>query len=526
MRLSLITKTAFATSIVLLVCMIVFTSLNFDFMEHLMIEETVADSERLSETIINSTHHQMLENNLADVFLMMKEIGKQKGIQRIRLVNKEGKIIYSTDETEIGTLLDKKAEACSMCHEGETPKLDVPSMNRSRFFVDRSGTEVMGLAKAIYNSERCYTAPCHFHPASFRVLGVLDITTSLEAMRKTMETYRYKLGAVSVLIVATLWISITLFMMFVVNRPLRELLSHIGRMSRGDLDSPPPRFTSHELATLSDSFATLAQHLKGARKELEDWAHTLELRVEERSNELQKVQNQLIRTEKLASLGELVAGIAHEINNPLTGILMYASLLQEEPRLDPALRGDVDIIVSETERCAKIVRGLLEFSREKNPVLEPTSIPLVMNAALSILRSQSLFQDVTFIIDYEPDIPDIPVAANMIEQVFVNMLVNAGQAMPDGGTLSIRIQRHPSQEMILVEISDTGCGIPEEHLQKIFDPFFTTKENRGTGLGLSVSYRIIENHGGSIDVKSSPGKGTTFTILLPIEASTPAESMA
>jgi two-component system NtrC family sensor kinase len=517
LHFSLITKIAIATSIVLLVCMIVFTQLNFNNLKKMMIEEAVADSDRLSETIISSTHNQMLENNLFGVFQMIREIGKQKDVLHIRLISKTGRIIYSTDENEIGELVDKKAEACNMCHASETPQLDASSMNRSRFFTDTNGQEVLGLAKAIYNSEKCYTAACHFHPESFKVLGVLDVITSLQPMRELMDSYRYKLGAVTFLIIAALWVSITFFMMIFVNRPIKQLLHQIRLMSQGELDGILPTFSSYELAILSESFNKMTLNLRKARSELEDWAHTLELRVEERTNELKQVQTQLVRSEKLASLGELVAGIAHEINNPLTGILMYASLVQHDDRLNPVFKSDIAIIVRETERCARIVSGLLDFSREKSPKKKISSITAIMDATLSLVKSQSIFLNVKIRTDYSTKMPDISVDPNLIEQVFVNMVLNAGQAMPDGGNLDITICLQDSKENIVVSISDTGYGISEENLKKIFDPFFTTKENKGTGLGLSVSYGIIESHGGEIEVYSEQGKGTRFTILLPVK---------
>jgi two-component system NtrC family sensor kinase len=304
--------------------------------------------------------------------------------------------------------------------------------------------------------------------------------------------------------------------MILVNRTIKQLLYQIKMLSKGELDGKVPKFSSFELAVLSDSFNQMTHNLRKARGELEDWGHTLELRVEERTNELKKVQTQLVRSEKLASLGELVAGIAHEINNPLTGILMYASLVQHDERLNPVFKSDIAIIVRETERCARIVSGLLDFSREKSPKKKQSSIPAIMNATLALVKSQSIFLNVDIRIECSPDIPEIPVDPNLIEQVFVNMVLNAGQAMPNGGDLNICIGTTENNESISVDISDTGYGIPEENLKKIFDPFFTTKENKGTGLGLSVSYGIIESHGGKIEVQSEVGKGTKFTILLPV----------
>ena len=228
------------------------------------------------------------------------------------------------------------------------------------------------------------------------------------------------------------------------------------------------------------------------------------------------MQAQLIRSEKLASQGELVAGIAHEINNPLTGILVYSSLLASDPKLDPDLMPDMETIVRETERCASIVKGLLDFSRETPPQKTPILLEQVMEEALNLVVHQSLFHDITVVKQYTPGLPEMMADHNQIEQVFINLLLNAGQAMTGDGTITITTGLVPGGASVFAAIRDTGCGISEEHLGKIFDPFFTTKDQKGTGLGLSVSFGIIANHGGRIGVESTVGQGTTFTIILPL----------
>jgi two-component system NtrC family sensor kinase len=228
------------------------------------------------------------------------------------------------------------------------------------------------------------------------------------------------------------------------------------------------------------------------------------------------MQAQLVRSEKLASLGELVAGIAHEINNPLTGILVFSSLILNDSRLDPALKSDLETIIQETERCAKIVKGLLDFARESVPQKTWTSLSDILDASLALVKNQAMFQNVTLIRDYSSDLPAILADPHQLEQVIINILLNAGHAMAAGGTLSIVTTSLTHKNCVVAQIADTGCGIPEENLSKIFDPFFTTKETSGTGLGLAVSYGIINSHGGTIEVESLVGIGTTFTIKLPI----------
>jgi two-component system NtrC family sensor kinase len=199
----------------------------------------------------------------------------------------------------------------------------------------------------------------------------------------------------------------------------------------------------------------------------------------------------------------------------LTGILMYTDLAIRNPRLDSSITGDLNVILKESQRCAKIVRGLLDFSRESIPQKKPASLNSVMDATLDLIGHQSLFQNIEIVREYQEDLPLIPFDENQMEQVFINILLNAGQSMEAGGRILIRTGADNGSHAYLT-ITDTGAGIAEEDIEKIFDPFFTTKGDRGTGLGLSISFGIIERHGGRIEVKSRKEDGTTFTITLPV----------
>ena len=219
------------------------------------------------------------------------------------------------------------------------------------------------------------------------------------------------------------------------------------------------------------------------------------------------MEEQLRRSEKLASLGTLAAGVAHEINNPLTGILLYASILNSDKRLDPALLPDLERVISETQRCAGIVKNLLEFSRESLPEKEPTALDAILDDVVTFFHKQPDFSNIIIRKNYGSDLPQISVDPNQIRQVFMNLVINAGHAMPQGGDLEISTYQSADGKYVCAGIKDTGDGIPEENLARIFDPFFTTK-SEGTGLGLSISYGIIENNGGKIEVKSRLGEGT------------------
>jgi len=516
LQLRLISKLTLSTSVLLLLAMTLFAWSTIRAQRTMLLEETVLNTDRLSETIIKTTHYQMLENDRQRVYQTISEAGTQKEIERIRLITKDGRTIFSTDRAEIGTYLDKTAEACTMCHGGGKPLLNASTMNRSRIFHTRQGKEVLGLAKAIYNEEKCSTAACHFHPKESKILGVLDVIVSLDGMNAQLSTYRTEITALTMLVLGLTSLSLTLLTNKLINQPVKKLLRQTERIAEGQLEGTVGIESADEIGDLAASFNTMTGRLKEAREELEEWGKHLEEKVEQRTSELNRMQTQLIRSEKLASLGELVAGIAHEINNPLTGILVYSSLVKNDAKLDPDLRSDMDTVVRETERCAEIVRGLLEFSRESIPRKNWASLNDIMDAAVALMKHQSLFQNIIIAKNYDPRLPKVLVDANQIEQVFVNMLLNAGQAMPDGGSLTISTDTSEAGGHIRVNIADSGCGIPAENLGKIFDPFFTTKESKGTGLGLSVSYGIIENHGGVIEVESGTGCGTTFTIKLPL----------
>ncbi|MCM0080075.1 ATP-binding protein [Geomonas sp. Red32] len=516
MRLNLITKLALATSTVLLGTMVLFAYLNLRGLHDLLLGEAINDADKISESILRTTHDQMLRDDRPLFYKTIEDIGAQREVERIRLINKTGRVIFSTKEAEIGTVLGKSSEMCSVCHGGSTLLISASSKNRSRRFFDATGREYLGITNAIYNEESCFTASCHFHPESFRVLGVLDVVVSLDQMHALLDAYRDRNIAVTVLLISLTALSLTLCTQHLVNRPVRELLEHTKRLSRGELDGQVHPFANDELGELADSFNAMTLNLRKAREELEGWGKTLEQMVLERTQEVTQIQAQLIRSEKLASLGELVAGIAHEINNPLTGILMFSSLIQSNPKLDETMKNDIATVMRETKRCADIVKGLLEFARVSTPQKGLYSVNEVSEAALTLIEYQILFHDIKVIRNYG-EVPPVLLDPNQFEQVLVNMFLNAGQAMMGEGVLEITTWADPQQGWAVVKVTDNGCGIPPAILSKIFDPFFSTKENKGTGLGLSVSYGIIEKHGGGIDVRSEVGTGTTFTIRLPLD---------
>jgi two-component system, NtrC family, sensor kinase len=290
----------------------------------------------------------------------------------------------------------------------------------------------------------------------------------------------------------------------------------------------------HEIAVTSDdeighlaaSFNHMTRSLGQAREEIRRLMEGLERQVEERTAALQAAQNQLIQSEKMASLGKLSASIAHEVNNPLAGILTSTKLLlrtlHEGPideRAHASFTRSLHLVERETERCTAIVRNLLDFSRQREPTLKTVDVNACLEEALSLLRNQAAIQGIVIESHLAP-VPAIQADFGQLRQAVMNVLLNACEAMPRGGTLTVSTRRATDGSMLEVEVRDTGVGIAPEHLSRIFDPFFTTKE-KGTGLGLSVVYGVIERHGGKLAIQSELGKGTTMLIRLPIAPGEP-----
>jgi two-component system NtrC family sensor kinase len=331
-----------------------------------------------------------------------------------------------------------------------------------------------------------------------------------EVLQKTLMTF-LSLDFLGILFI----VLVSIFLARRFSRPLRRLEEVSGQIAEGDYKQDFIAKGPKEIERLGRSLNKMARQLDAEKRELEDWANTLEKKVSERADEMKKINSQLFRSEKLASLGKLAAGVAHEINNPLTGILTNSSLLLEDLAEDDPRREDVDVMVKETIRCREIVKRLLDFARQTKPQKRLANLNDLIENIILLVRNQASFRNITIEKELEPGIPELLVDPDQIQQVFVNIILNAAEAMTKGGSLTIRSRGTPDGESLIVSIADTGPGIKEEVRERIFDPFYTTKEH-GTGLGLSISYGIVEQHGGTITVESSPGRGSTFNIQLPI----------
>lgn len=460
---------------------------------------SIAQMERHSigyiETISSSTRHAMMENRQDDLHQIVDDLGRQPAITRVRIFNKLGRIMYSSDDEEEGTVIDMQAEACFGCHGEGEPKVRLGPEDWSRFFDDETGLPQLGIIHPVSNEPACAEADCHAHPADQTVLGVLDLTLPLQELREQMAGSMRKAMLLTALTVFATWTIVMLFFHARVGKPVGALLAATEGVASGDLSTRIEVRRQDELGMLQRSFNEMTARLA-------------------------ETQTQLYQSNKLASVGRLAAGIAHEINNPLTGVLTFSSLLLRRAQDDPETRADLETIVNETKRCREIVKGLLDFSRQVPPRKTEVDINDVVNRAIDIVDHQFSVSNIKITRVLSDSLPRVRVDPNQIEQVLLNLLVNAADAVPRGkGEIFIGtdLKRNDDGQRLQIKVADNGAGIAPADREKLFDPFFSTKEG-GTGLGLAIAWGIVNEHGGEIAVSSQPGKGATFTVEIPLEA--------
>ena len=488
------------------------------------LRQAIEQAAQLSEVITRSTRSAMLQNQQTYVAEIVRNVGSLQDIDRVRILSKAGMVIHSSDENEIGTLVDQEVESCLACHLDEESMAASPMIGRPRFFTNKNGEYMLGSTAVIRNEPTCSSADCHAHPPEQSVLGVLDIVYPLTELNETIKINTIQIVGLVLGFVILAAILVSALVQRIVYRPLGDLKEGSERLAEGDLEHPIPVRSDDELGQLAASFNSMTKRLRKSRAELQDWGQTLEQKVEEATHELQIAQAEAARSEKLASVGLLAAGIAHELNNPLTGVLTFSHLVRKQLPDDSPEAEDMDLVIQETKRCAAIIRRLLDFAREKTPEKKYSDINGLIKETTHLISQSAQVADIDIILDLDEALPAVWADEDLVKQVIMNMLVNAQHAIDDGGSLSVRtrVQREDDKnDMVEISITDTGCGISEENLQRIFDPFFTTKGvGKGTGLGLSVSHGTIVAHGGTIEVSSEVGVGTVFRIYLPIGGST------
>ena len=508
-----------------IITVIIFSIFSYIFISHQnkqLIAEVFRGASIFSDTVTRSTRYDMMLDNREGVHRMIDTIGKQEGIDVVRIFNKEGKIMYSTNKKEMNSYVDKNAEACYICHAVEEPLERLSTSERSRIFQSRNH-RILAMITPIYNEPDCYNAPCHAHSKEQSVLGVLDIGMSLAEVDNDMR--RNQLMFIFFTLIAIICVSsiLALFIHILITKPVKQLVNATKKVATGNLDAELSVKSRDEIAYLALSFNRMLQDLKAANEEIQSWNIELEKKVEERTKKLRAAREQLIQSEKMASMGVLASSVAHEINNPLQGILTYIKLMLKvitgeeinEKRLGD-FKNYLHMMGDEIERCGDMVKNLLVFSRQSKLDVQKSDINTIIRNSLILLDNKIRLQNIVVELDLQESIEKIVCDIKQIQQTLIAIIINAIEAMPEGGKITIKTSSIDDKN-VETTIEDTGGGIPKENLKNIFDPFFTTKEAaKSTGLGLFVAYGIIQDHKGTIRVESEVGKGTKFRITLPV----------
>jgi two-component system NtrC family sensor kinase len=377
----------------------------------------------------------------------------------------------------------------------------------------------------ILNNSSCYTSACHAHSADEEVLGSLIIKLPLEgldtALQKSTTDYTLLAALMTVLLLGFLIV----FTNKKIKNPLNALIVASEAVAKGDkstrLEIKPNQLS--DMRMVSNAFNGMLDNLQTATNELQNWSQQLEYKVQKKSEELGHAQNELINIERIASLGKLALSVAHEINNPLSGILIYTKLISKQlsnQEIDPAKKQPMlkhlKLIENETKRCGDIVKGLLDFSRKDQNGFEPKHLHEILLETAELMSHPMKVANINFITDFNAKTDLISCSPNQIKQVCIAILVNASEAAKENGEVIFRTF-NPDNENVRIEVIDNGVGISPEDIPHIFEPFFSTKEKEsGIGLGLAIVHGIVQSHKGKADVKSELGKETILSITLPL----------
>ncbi len=467
-----------------------------------------------------NTYHSMPNHQHKRTQRVLENLSTPEGVQRLRIYDHKGKILFCSYKKSVGTIIDKSSVACKGCHfEPEKSSALLPIPKKWSVYKSEEGATSLKIVSQISNKPDCYTARCHVHPKEQEILGFFEADLSLALLDEALFKQGLALTAYVIVFVLAVSLFLGIINYKIVTNPVNELVLGMDKVAGGDLDHSVPIKSIDEIGVLAKTFNSMIKDLKTAREQRELWTQTLEEEIAKKTEEIKKTHASLVQTEKLASLGRMAAGVAHEINNPLTGVVTFAHLMKKRFPPDSLDSEDLDVIIEQAERCAKTIKNLLTFARATPSEKGEIDINNVLSRTINLVKNQEKFHNIKFNINLSYYSFITLGDASQFQQICLNMFLNAADAMNERGSITVasREIKEDNKPFVEIEFTDTGGGINEEDMHKLFEPFFTTKPvDKGTGLGLSVSHGIIKHLGGNIKVESTVGKGTSFFVRLPL----------
>ncbi|MCK4990697.1 MAG: HAMP domain-containing protein [Bacteroidales bacterium] len=484
----------------------------------------------IGSIVEGALYHSMLANDRSALENTLDVINDLPGIEDVNMYDSLDNLVYSSYSDDPDGHSNPNCKDCHLDLNSMFPRTEksfrIINIDSECEMTNRDYSySLLMINSPILNQPSCYTASCHAHQKSDEVLGSFVIRIPLEALDTAVKQSSrdfFLLAAFSTLLLVT-------FLMFFtrrkINRPLNQIISASEAVSRGDRSTRLKLDSSQlkDVQLVSKTFNKMLDNLQAATEELQDWSQQLEDKVQRKSEELTEMQNELIHVERIASLGKLSSSVAHEINNPLSGVLTYTKLVHKQlGNLDlddseklPMLKY-LKVIEEETKRCGDIVKGLLDFSRKDQLEFNNSSLHKILQESFLLMEHQMKVSNIDFMTDLSANRDLIHCSENQIKQACIAVLLNASEAVIENGEILIKTSM-PDEDHIKLEITDNGTGIAPGDIPHIFEPFFSAKEKvSGIGLGLAIVHGIVQSHNGKVDVKSELGMGTTVSIILPL----------
>lgn len=500
----------------------IFWMVNREFMQN-----TIQQSgNNVCRFVQGALYQHMLENDKLALRNTLNIINEIPGIEDVNMYDADNNLAYSSFPN---SSFEEHNPNCKDCHSNIDvmfPRTErgfrIINMDSECEMNDREHDYRLLLIRTpVLNEPSCYTASCHAHKETEQVLGSLVI-------RIPLEQWDANLNKSAILAILTTMILVAILLLFTrrkIRKPLNEIIMASEAVSRGDKSTRLEIRSDqlNDMRMVSTAFNEMLDNLQSATEELQNWSQQLEYKVQKKSEEISEMQNELINIERIASLGKLSSSVAHEINNPLSGVLTYTKLVHKHIRkldLDEKESASIikylNVIEEETKRCGDIVKGLLDFSRKDKHNFEIHHLHRILRETYTLIDHQMKIENISFQTDYAATKDLVLCSSNQIKQACIALLMNASEAVLENGEIIIRTG-NPNTDTISLEIIDNGIGIAPEDIPHVFEPFFSTKDKTsGIGLGLAIVHGIIQNHNGKIEVSSQMGKGTTVRILLPV----------